>query len=86
MFYLTKRDFLAGNVQTVCFSLTPTWQDCLVPGALLTSSSVLLSTPVQVDTSALAVAPGSSHSALSGPPVVRNHGEAVREVEEDCDD
>ena len=86
MFYLTKRDFLAGDVQTVGFSLTPARQDLMAFRTLLTSSPVLLSTPVQVDTSALTVAPGSSHSALPGPPVVRNHREAVREVEEDCDD
>ena len=83
MFYLTKRDFLAGDVQTVGFSLTPTGQDFLVSRTFLSSSSVSLSAPVQVDPSCLAVAPGSSHSALSGPPVVRNHGEAVTEVEED---
>ena len=86
MFYLTKRDFLAGDVQTVGFSLTPARQDFMAFRTLLTTSPVLLSTPVQVDTSALPVAPGSSHSALSGPPVVRNHREAVTEVEEDCDD
>ena len=86
MFYLTKRDFLAGDVQTVGFSLTPARQDLMAFRTLLTSSPVLLSTPVQVDTSALPIAPGSSHSALTGPPVVRNHREAVREVEEDCDD
>ena len=86
MFYLTKRDFLAGDVQTVGFSLTPTGQYFMALRTLLPASPVLLSTPVQVDTSALPVAPGSSHSALSGPPVVRNHREAVTEVEEDCDD
>ena len=86
MFYLTKRDFLAGDVETVGFSLTPARQDFVAFRTLLSSSPVLLSTPVQVDTSALSIAPGSSHSALTGPPVVRNHREAVRELEEDCDD
>ena len=86
MFYLTKRDFLAGDVQTVSFSLTPAGQDLMAFRTVLRSSPVLLSTPVQVDTSALPVAPGSSHSALTGPPVVRNHREAVTEVEEDCED
>ena len=86
MFYLTKRDFLAGDVQTVGFSLTPARHDLMAFRTLLSSSPVLLSTPVQVDTSSLPIAPGSSHSALTGPPVVRNHREAVTEVEEDCDD
>ena len=83
MLYLTKRDFLAGDVQTVGFSLTPAGENSLAFRTLLSSSSVFLRTPVQVDTSTLTVAPGSSHSALSGPPVVRNHGETLSEVEED---
>ena len=84
MFYLTKRHFLAGDVQAVGLGLTATREDLPQLGTLLSPRAVPLRTAVQVDPPP--VSPGPSHAPLPGSPVVRDHGEAGAEREEGGED
>ena len=81
MFYLTKRYFLAGDVQAVGLGLTATREDLGSRWTLLSARAVSLRAAVQVDTSPISPA-GSSHSSLPGSPVVRHHGEPGAERQE----